>query len=61
MQGLRTLPVVNSLPGATAIEQDLTLVTRNEADFAGLGIRVLNPFHKPAKQPVFAMGNLCSA
>ena len=44
MQGRRPLPIVDSLLGATAIEHDLTLVTRNEADFAGLGIRVLNPF-----------------
>ena len=48
MQGFRPLPVVDSLLGATAIENDLTLVTRNEADFAGLGIRVLNPFSPPA-------------
>ncbi len=47
MQGLRPLPVVDSLLAATAIEHDLTLVTRNEADFVGLGSRVLNPFSQP--------------
>lgn len=47
MQGLRPLPVVDSLLAATAIEHDLTLVTRNEADFVGLGSRVLNPFIQP--------------
>lgn len=30
---------------ATALVWDLTLVTRNEADFAGTGVRVLNPFN----------------
>ena len=49
MQGSRPLPVVDSLLGATAFERDLTLVTRNESDFSGLGIRVLNPFSKPAR------------
>lgn len=49
MQGFRPLPVLDSLLGATAIERNLTLVTRNEAGFAGLGIRVLNPFSKPVK------------
>ncbi|MEI6340137.1 MAG: type II toxin-antitoxin system VapC family toxin [Verrucomicrobiota bacterium] len=48
MQRGRPLPIVDSLLGATAIEHDLTLVTRNETDFAGLGIRVLNPFSQSA-------------
>jgi predicted nucleic acid-binding protein len=39
---------VDGLLAATALEHDLTLVTRNEADFDGLGIRVLNPFRSPA-------------
>lgn len=50
MQGLRPLPVVDSLLAATAIEHDLTLVTRNEADFVGLGCRVLNPFSRSASR-----------
>jgi hypothetical protein len=29
---------------ATALIHDLTLVTRNVADFAGIGVRLLNPF-----------------
>jgi predicted nucleic acid-binding protein len=29
---------------ATALEHDLTVVTRNVKDFAGLGVRVLNPW-----------------
>lgn len=40
----RTLPVVDSLLAATAIEKDLTLVTRNVRDFEGTGVRLLNPF-----------------
>ncbi len=29
---------------ATALVHDLTLITRNKADFAGTGARVINPF-----------------
>jgi len=32
---------------ATAIEHDLTLVTRNVKDFAGLGISIFNPWDIP--------------
>ncbi|HEX2879626.1 MAG TPA: PIN domain-containing protein, partial [Polyangiaceae bacterium] len=32
------------LIAATAAEHDLVLVTRNERDFQGCGIRVCNPF-----------------
>ena len=32
------------LLAATALEHDLTLVTRNVRDFAGTGVRVLNPW-----------------
>jgi predicted nucleic acid-binding protein len=31
---------------ATALIHDLTLVTRNQRHFEGLGVRVLNPFRK---------------
>jgi toxin FitB len=48
LSAIRTLPQVDGLLAATALEHDLTLVTRNEADFDGLGIRVLNPFRSPA-------------
>lgn len=44
LQAIRSLPEVDALLAASVLEYDLTLVTRNEADFEGLGIRVLNPF-----------------
>lgn len=39
-----SLPDVDLILAATALEHDLTLVTRNVADFAGTGVRVLNPW-----------------
>lgn len=33
---------------ATALLHDLTVVTRNTADFVGTGVRLLNPFITPA-------------
>ena len=44
LQAVRPLPAVDALLAASALTHHLTLVTRNEADFAGLGIHVLNPF-----------------
>lgn len=38
------MPAVDSLLAATASELGLTLVTRNTADFAAAGIRLLNPW-----------------
>jgi len=38
----RVLPIIDSLLAATALEYDLTIVTRNTADFAGTGALVLN-------------------
>ena len=38
----RPLPVIDSLMAATALEHDLTLVTRNEDDFAATCVKVLN-------------------
>ena len=44
LQAIRSLPEVDALLAASALTLDLTLVTRNEVDFSGLEIRVLNPF-----------------
>jgi predicted nucleic acid-binding protein len=41
-RGLR-LPVIDSLLAATALEHDLTLVTRNVRDFRTMPITVLDP------------------
>lgn len=40
----RTLPVIDALLAATAQCHDLTLVTRNVKDFAGLGVPLVNPW-----------------
>jgi len=40
----RPVPVIDALLAATAKANGLTLVTRNVADVAGLGVEVLNPF-----------------
>jgi predicted nucleic acid-binding protein len=40
----RTFPAVDSLLAATAIEHGLTVATRNEKDFADMGVTVFNPF-----------------
>lgn len=45
LQAIRPLPDIDALLAATALECSLTLVTRNIADFSGLGLRLLNPFH----------------
>ena len=44
MSAMRTVPVIDGLLAATAVANDLTLVTRNDRDVAGLGATVLNPF-----------------
>ncbi|NBT56272.1 MAG: type II toxin-antitoxin system VapC family toxin [Betaproteobacteria bacterium] len=41
----RPLPAVDSLLAATALQHDLTLVTRNTADFAGTEVRLINPWN----------------
>lgn len=46
LQAIRPLPDIDALLAASALHHDLTLVTRNEADFEGLGVRVVNPFLK---------------
>ena len=40
----RTREFADSLLAATALAHDLTVVTRNTADFAGTGVTVFNPF-----------------
>jgi len=35
---------MDGLIAATALEHDLTLVTRNVKDFANLGVTILNPW-----------------
>ena len=41
----RPLPAVDSLLAATALQHDLTLVTRNTADFSDTGVRLINPWN----------------
>jgi toxin FitB len=40
----RPLNMADGLIAATALEHQLTLVTRNEKDFADLGVTLLNPW-----------------
>ena len=44
MNAIRPVPVIDALLAATAKANGLTLVTRNEADVAGIEVEVLNPF-----------------
>ena len=44
LMAVRPLPVIDGLLAATALEHNLTLVTRNTADFAQTGVRLHNPF-----------------
>ncbi|MCX6591841.1 MAG: type II toxin-antitoxin system VapC family toxin [Acidobacteria bacterium] len=43
----RPLPIVDGLLAATALHHGLGLVTRNERDFEGLGLTVVNPWSQP--------------
>jgi predicted nucleic acid-binding protein len=40
----RTLPVLDTMIAATALEHDLTVATRNVRHFEGSGVKLLNPF-----------------
>lgn len=51
MCALRPLSTIDGLLAATAKVHRMTLVTRNEADVAGLGADVLNPFGGAAVNP----------
>jgi toxin FitB len=42
----RALPAIDSLIAATALQHELHLVTRNEKDFEGTGVIVINPWNK---------------
>jgi hypothetical protein len=48
LAAVRSAPVIDALLAATAAVHGLVLVTRNSADVAGLGARVLNPFERRA-------------
>lgn len=41
----RPLPAVDSLIAALALHHDLELVTRNEKDFEGVGVTIVNPWN----------------
>jgi toxin FitB len=43
----RTLHVADALIAATALEQGITLATRNVGDFDGLGLNLINPWDLP--------------
>lgn len=43
-QNGRPLPAMDSLIAAIALQNSLSLVTRNENDFAGTGVVIVNPW-----------------
>jgi len=43
-QNGRPLPAMDSLIAAIALQHSLSLVTRNEKDFAGTGVIIINPW-----------------
>lgn len=43
-QARRPLPAIDSLLAATALQHNLSLVTRKARDFAGMGLNLINPW-----------------
>jgi predicted nucleic acid-binding protein len=43
-QTTKTLPVFDCLIAASALERNLTVVTRNTKDFEGIGLKLFNPW-----------------
>jgi toxin FitB len=41
---MRPLPAIDSLIAATALHRGLAVVTRNDADYVGVGVAVVNPW-----------------
>ncbi len=52
LNAIRPISVVDGLLAATAKVHQMTLVTRNGSDVAGLGATVLNPFHPARPVPL---------
>lgn len=48
LNAVQPLPVVDGLLAATAIEHDLTLVTRDDRTLVESGARLLNPWQEPS-------------
>jgi toxin FitB len=48
LNAVRPLPVIDGLLAATALEHDLTLVTRDTRTLVGFGVRVLDPWRDSA-------------
>lgn len=44
----RPIAALDALVGAVCLDTGAVLATRDESDFAGLGIRVVNPFSPPS-------------
>ena len=44
-ESVRNRPTADTLQAATAFNLGYTFVTRNEADFTGLPVMILNPWH----------------
>lgn len=47
LQRIRTVPFNDAIIAATALVHDLVVVTRNERDLSGLGVKIINPWSTP--------------